>query len=45
MHKNLVIRNDFCDIEKVRFRKWDEIDVLFWKFGRNNSQKKAEYII
>ncbi|KFF70026.1 hypothetical protein [Pectobacterium brasiliense] len=36
-----IVRNKFCDISKIRFRKWDEIDVLFWKFGKSNPERKS----
>ncbi len=41
MDNNIIARNRFCDITKVKFRKWDEIDVLYWKFRRNNAQMKS----
>lgn len=46
MDNNIIARNRFCDITKVKFRKWDEIDVLYWKFGRDNEKKQnGEYYL
>ncbi|MBN3080999.1 hypothetical protein [Pectobacterium jejuense] len=41
MADDSIVRNKFCDISKIRFRKWDEIDVIFWKFGKSNPERKS----
>lgn len=35
------IQNRFCDISKSHFRKWNDIDVLYWKFGFNNAKDSS----
>lgn len=41
MKNNMVIRNRFCSVSEAKFRKWDEIDVLFWKLGRNDVKGRS----
>lgn len=44
MNDNIIAKNRFCDITKVKFRKWDEIDVLYWKLRCNDARSKnGEY--
>ena len=38
MKTDFVLKNRFCTIPQTKFRKWDEIDVLFWKLGRNDAR-------
>ncbi|MTD28696.1 hypothetical protein [Erwinia sorbitola] len=46
MKDSIIARNQFCDIRYVGFRKWDEIDALFWKLGKNNPDRKnGEYYL
>lgn len=41
MKTRFVVQNRFCTIPETKFRKWNEIDVLFWKLGRNNAQSHS----
>lgn len=41
MKNNIVIKNRFCSVSEAKFRKWDEIDVLFWKLGRNDAKGRS----
>ncbi|BES83097.1 hypothetical protein PEC302107_01950 [Pectobacterium araliae] len=35
-------KNDrICNISTVRFRKWDEVDVLFWKLSKNDPDRRS----
>lgn len=38
MKSDFMLRNRFCTIPQTKFRKWDEIDVLFWKLGKNDAR-------
>lgn len=41
MQNTIVARNKFCDITRIKFRKWDEIDVMYWKLTKNNPERKS----
>ncbi|QXN65315.1 MULTISPECIES: hypothetical protein [Serratia] len=41
MQNNIVARNKFCDITQIKFRKWDEIDAMYWKLTKNNPERKS----
>lgn len=41
MKNDFMLRNRFCTIPQTKFRKWDEIDVLFWKLGRNDVRGRS----
>ncbi|WP_025122964.1 MULTISPECIES: hypothetical protein [unclassified Serratia (in: enterobacteria)] len=41
MRDSIVARNQFCDITQVGFRKWDEIDALFWRLTKSNPERKS----
>lgn len=41
MRDSIVARNKFCDITQVGFRKWDEIDALFWRLTKSNPERKG----
>lgn len=46
MRNTIVSRNKFCDIRHAGFRKWDEIDAMYWKLTRNNPERKSgEYYL
>lgn len=50
MDDNIYARNRFCDITKVKFRKWDEVDLLYWylasKLKLSNRRKMSgEYYL
>lgn len=30
MKENVVASNEFCDITRLKFKKWDEVDFLLW---------------
>jgi len=31
----------FCTIPQAKFRKWDEMDVLLWMLGKNDSRRRS----
>lgn len=41
MKTDFVLKKRFCTIPQTKFRKWDEIDVLFWKLGRNDARGRS----
>lgn len=46
MRNTIVARNKFCDIRQAGFRKWDEIDALFWRLNKSNPERKSgEYYL
>ena len=41
MKSDLTIKNSYCTIPQTKFRKWDEMDVLLWKLGKNDSRRRS----
>lgn len=41
MKSDLTIKNRYCTIPQAKFRKWDEMDVLLWKLGKNDSRRRS----
>lgn len=38
MKNNNLPKNRFCSIPPTKFRKWDEIDAILWRVGKNDAQ-------
>ncbi len=41
MKSDLTIKNRYCTIPQAKFRKWDEMDVLLWMLGKNDSRRRS----